>query len=192
MKKLIQFLEKLTKKNVPNFTGSKYPVEFAFSLDGKDYFRFTDLQNMPPMRALMSLAIYNRMVSGCTKEFLKEAINEIENQFKERNFSPFHVNRILEITKLIKERNEWIADGKIAYELAAVTYFTKEENILSISETQIKKKAELFENYPDQSFFLNVHLRSLIPFGDSPELDLDTYFEVQKKVKKVHSERMKN
>src|SRR5687768_3504741 len=62
----------------PKYEGVTMPVEFACRIGGTDYFKFTEVANIPPVRALTSAAFFEEANMRCSREYLEKHSQAID------------------------------------------------------------------------------------------------------------------
>lgn len=176
MKKI---LNRLLHRTVLPFTAENRIIE-AFTCGGITYYQFDDAFNMPNERALTALTYYEELRMRCTREFLVahcDAINEILSDTKKINLP-----RLAILNQQLKERLDWIFEPDIAYKLASVVYFDKNENPYRYDMKYAQDKIKHWKKHRGiNDFFLQKPLLDLIPFLKGSEVNLETYSEVIQK-----------
>lgn len=187
MRKILAYLNKKLSdlRSYPKTTEA--PVKYAFTFDGVDYYQFESIEKMPFKRALAALPIYQEMQSGCTKEYLEQHTKFIDALMKER-FTAESVFKVAQANQFMKERLKWIAVEEVAYKLAAIVFFSKDENPNEFDWNVARKKVDKWKSSPNHAFFLNQQISQFINFGEMPEKDLNLYFQIQELEAKVHSD----
>lgn len=172
---------------IPNKATCLHPiyknvVEFAFAIDGKEYYQFKNLLDMPQKR-------YQRV-----NEFIREAEMRITSK------------ELLEITGLIKEA---IDKGKITdvsilvnlidttatqfietdtyYRLFTCVFFDLDEDITDYDFDYNEDKIELFKKQPATAFFFSQPMRKYLPQVDISEKDLNIFLKGTKAKKEFLS-----
>lgn len=104
---------------------AKYPIVYAFTYLGKDYYEFKDSFNIPYQRALIAVNYQEEYNMRMTREMLKEFIGAIEETL---NANPIQITKIMELIQCMKDRLDWSFDTELIFKLASVLYFTDNEN----------------------------------------------------------------
>jgi hypothetical protein len=150
----------------------KKTVEFAFEIDGKEYYQFKNLLDMPAPR-------YQRV-----NEFIREAEMRITGK------------ELLELTGLMREA---IDKGKLTdvviflnaidnltsqyletetyYRLFTCVFFDLDEDIMDYDFDYNEDKISLFRDQPATSFFFIQPMRKYLPPIDISEKDLDIFLK---------------
>lgn len=164
----------------------KYRIEYAFTCSGTKYYRFADITNLPYERGLMALVAYNELDMRCTRDFLiryQGAIDDILHQQK------IDIFKIQQLNELLKQRLQMPTDVDLLYKLASICFFDKSENPAVYEPAYAEKKiAKWRKDKGVRDFFMQTPLLELMPFLKSVNTDLDTFSELQKEIKMIHSE----
>lgn len=164
----------------------KYRIEYAFTCGGTKYYRFADITNLPYERGLMALVAYNELDMRCSRDFLiryQGAIDDILHQQK------IDIFKIQQLNELLKQRLQMPTDVDLLYKLASICFFDKSENPAVYEPAYAEKKiAKWRKDKGVRDFFMQTPLLELMPFLKSVNTDLDTFSELQKEIKMIHSE----
>lgn len=164
----------------------KYRIEYAFTCSGTKYYRFADITNLPYERGLMALVAYNELDMRCSRDFLiryQGAIDDILHQQK------IDIFKIQQLNELLKQRLQMPTDVDLLYKLASICFFDKSENPAVYEPAYAEKKiAKWRKDKGVRDFFMQTPLLELMPFLKSVNTDLDTFSELQKEIKMIHSE----
>lgn len=164
----------------------KYRIEYAFTCGRTKYYRFADITNLPYERGLMALVAYNELDMRCSRDFLiryQGAIDDILHQQK------IDIFKIQQLNELLKQRLQMPTDVDLLYKLASICFFDKSENPAVYEPAYAEKKiAKWRKDKGVRDFFMQTPLLELMPFLKSVNTDLDTFSELQKEIKMIHSE----
>lgn len=164
----------------------KYRIEYAFTCGRTKYYRFADITNLPYERGLMALVAYNELDMRCSRNFLiryQGAIDDILHQQK------IDIFKIQQLNELLKQRLQMPTDVDLLYKLASICFFDKSENPAVYEPAYAEKKiAKWRKDKGVRDFFMQTPLLELMPFLKSVNTDLDTFSELQKEIKMIHSE----
>lgn len=164
----------------------KYRIEYAFTCGRTKYYRFADITNLPYERGLMALVAYNELDMRCSRDFLiryQGAIDDILHQQK------IDIFKIQQLNELLKQRLQMPTDVDLLYKLASICFFDKSENPAVYEPAYAEKKiAKWRKDKGVRDFFMQTPLLELMPFLKSANTDLDTFSELQKEIKMIHSE----
>lgn len=159
------------------------PIKEAFVSGGVTYYMFEDIFSLPCQRAFEATTYYEELKSGISSEYLKlhiQAMDVLVNNSKEINLS-----QIILLQARLKERSDFVIDADIVFKLASVLYFDKSENPYAYDMKYNHRKIVSWKKDNDVAdFFLSTPIRTLLPFTDMLEHDLNSYLKVAKKMKK--------
>jgi hypothetical protein len=172
-----------------HFPDQKYVIEFAFDINGEEYYRFNDVFSLPFERGLMAIAIYEETRMKCTREYLLLHTDAMDKLLHEKSIDIFKINQLNE---QMKERLNMSLDVDLLYKLASVVFFDKRENpCLYDADYNLKKIAFWKQHKGVKDFFLQTPVIELIPFLQNSDFDLGTYSEVNMELNQIHSERLR-
>lgn len=193
MKKIIQFARSLKNRikvffaREPKFeVQERHAIEKAMVIDGVQYYKFTDINNMMTGRAFVALDYYNELSMRCTRDYLVEHCEAME---KILSGQQINVINIAQLHTQLKERLEMILQPDIIYKIASVVYFDANEQPYTYDFKYNMKKIESWKRI-GADFFLQIPLNNLIPSLDLSEVDLRSYMTVAEKVNQKHLENI--
>lgn len=170
------------------FPTTKHVIEYAFSVAGKDYYKFSDMLNLPYERALSCLVYYREMEMNIDHSFLRqhlEAINKVLTS------NPINVFQIKALNDQLLTRLELPKDPEILYKLASVVFFDKEESPEVYEWEHGKKKIAFWKEHASLTdFFLQLPLKELIPYLQYAGENLETFSKMIQEVNVLHSARV--
>lgn len=182
----MKWINKLTNKLMGiyhKFPDTKYKVKYAFTVGGIDYYEFDDIFNMPYQRALKCLTAYEELRMKCTHEYLTWHVKAMENALKgsEGKASVIvNLNEIATLNNNLKQRLEqWVIDINLAYRLASIVFFDKDEDPSNYDFKQGNEKIEHWKKHNTMDvFFSKVAIQRLLPFLKDLDMNLAIYSEV--------------
>jgi hypothetical protein len=164
---------------------TELPITFAFEVGGIKYYQFDDAFNTPCERALKALTYYEELRMRCTRDYLEkhcQAVKEVLSNTK------IDVQRLAVLNQQLLDRLELIIEPDIAYKLASVVYFDKNESPYVFDDKYAAKKVEHWKKHKGvHDFFLQKPVQALIPFINGSEVNLDIYSEVVRNLNRIHS-----
>jgi hypothetical protein len=173
-------------KNI--FPEQKHVIEHAFTVAGKDYYKFQDHLNIPYERALSCLVYYREVDMNIDHEFLKqhlEAINKILTS------TTIDVFKIKALNDQLLTRLQLPKDPELMYKLASVVFFDKDESPEVYDWKYGKDKIEFWKKHTSlKDFFLQMPLQELIPYLKYAGENLATYSRMVEDVNKIHSDNL--
>jgi hypothetical protein len=160
----------------PQWAGeSEYPVQYAFTWEGVDYFCFTDPHNIPYHRGLTAMAFMEEVNMKITHEFLDFWIKAFET---EMNRGQVRVLEIVRLINMIKERRQFVVEPDTLYKLASVMFFTKQESPLMYDVVYNGEKIKAWKRSNTKfDFFLRVPFQELFPFLTQSQDVTRSYFK---------------
>jgi hypothetical protein len=154
-------LSKLFKKSKPTYKAD-YPLEYAFTCNGVEYFEFVDKNNLPYERGLEALTFYQEMQNGVTNDYLK-AYNAKMNQLLS-DPKKINLNEIIKLQARFEERCNYIVSKDIIYKVASVAFVDKYEPLTRYDFKMNERKIANWKENAGDSFFLSMPIKKLVPF----------------------------
>ena len=156
------------------FPNSRDIINYAFTLDGVDYFEFNNFDDCPCERGFKALSYFNEMSMRCSREYLQAHCLAMDNLFS--NVKSINLLNVATLHTQMKERLDWIVEPDILLKLASVVFFDSNENPYRYDFKYGNDKVEKFRNMKD-SFFLSTPIRKLIPYTWESDYDMLTYLK---------------
>lgn len=191
--KLVQLLKTIWKQETKFPTATKHITKFAFEVGGVKYYEFdTSIGHLPYKRGLKFSAVYNELDMKVDKFYLSkhvEAMEKILNGGKRIGFE--ELVKIDTLNKQIKERMTWVHQEDLMYKIASVVFFDVNENPNDWEWGYALKKIEHWKKHsPVGDFFLCEPIQRLIPFLNTANISLESYFHTQKEIDKAQLENL--
>lgn len=140
----------------------KYPVEPVFSLGGKTFFAFTDINNQPAGRTLAALPLYIELKTNCDENYLTAFVAGMEAVLNDP--TRISIEKLIVLKNQIKDRLQWAFTPDLVYKYASVIYFDEQENPTTYDAAYADKKIAFWkEHMTTQDFFLTEPITRLIP-----------------------------
>lgn len=180
---------KLFKRSPKNiFPGQTHVIEHAFTIAGKEYFKFTDHLNIPYERALSCLVYYREVDLNIDREFLKQHLDAINSILTSNQID---VYKIKTLNDQLRQRVDLPKDPELMYKLASVVFFDKDESPEVYDWEYAKKKIAFWkENTTLKDFFLQKPIVELIPYLKFAEENLQEFSRLIADVNKLHSDNL--
>jgi hypothetical protein len=182
----MDFFKKLLKKTKLPITN--YPVKYAFTISGIDYYEFQDFNNMPALRGIKTMVFYEEMRMKCTMEYLKlhcEAIDDILSAEK------INIFEIKKLNDQMKQRISMAVDTELVYKIASVVFFDKKENIQDYDFGYNQKKIDNWKkNKEAAAFFLLKPIQQLVPVLATIGENLPAYSALVEELNKIHLDNL--
>jgi hypothetical protein len=161
-----------------------YPIEEAFSIEGRTFYRYKDYFNIPYERGLKTITFYEEARMKITYEYLEEHIKAIDKILKSQKID---VYKIKALNDIMAERMKWAVDTEILYKLASIVFFEKDEDPRTYDFKHNAEKIEFWKEHKSVSdFFLQTPLLELMPFLKELDTNLETYSLIAKELTKHH------
>lgn len=179
---LISKVSNLFRKSTPTYK-SDFPLQFAFSCGGVDYFEFVDKNNLPYERGLEALTFYQEMQNGVTNDYIKSYNENMKKLLS--NPKSINLNEIIKLQTYFEQRCNYIVSKEIIYKVASVAFVDKDEPLTRYDYKYNEKKIKNWKENAGDSFFLSMPLKKLIPFlmksGDTSLM----YLSIVEKVEQI-------
>ena len=155
-------------------------IQFAFEIDGVEFFEFKNIIDMPALRYQAESRFITEMTLGINLKDLKSTIEKSLEFLDKGNITKSIIEQgnILELTKKIIKFDA-------IYNLAACHYFYKDENLDNYDYDIGEEKIELFKAQSLESFFLNTPIKQFLPDQNLSATDLATYYQYEKELQKL-------
>lgn len=144
-------------------------TEYAFSLNGTDYFCCSDFINMPVRRAEKANVFYEELKANIDFEYLDWFTKEISACIDSKE--GVKIGAIAQLNGLLKERLTLAPDPQLLLKLATVVFFDKNENINDFDFKYNEKKRSEFQKAGIDVFFCTMPTSKLVPHLDLSKLD---------------------
>lgn len=163
-----------------------YPIEEAFSIEGRTFYRYKDYFNIPYERGLKTITFYEEVRMKITYEYLEEHIKAVDKLLKSQKID---IYKIKALNDILSERMRWAVDTEILYKLASIVFFDKNEDPRTYDFKYNMEKIEFWKQHKTvNDFFLQTPLLELMPFLKELDTNLETYSLITKELTKYHSE----
>lgn len=188
---LTLFKRKTDIPKPPQFEGITMPIEYAFTAAGKEYYRFTDPFNMPPIRAMKSVTFFEEARMKCSLEFL-----ELHAKAKDviwakgaAALSVKDLNELYVLDQQMKERLQWkMPELSTLYKCASIAYFDSDESPSDYDHVYNQSKIEAWKKEPLEDFFLSEPMKRLFPFLNVPPATFLISSQVVEEMSGLHLE----
>ena len=144
-------------------------TEYAFSLNGVDYFCCSDFINMPVRRAEKANVFYEELKANIDFEYLQWFTNEVSSCIDSKE--GVKIGAIAQLNGLLKERLTLMPDPQLVLKLATVVFFDANENINDFDFKYNEKKRSEFLKAGLDVFFCTMPTSKLIPHLDLSKID---------------------
>jgi hypothetical protein len=180
------------KEDQPNpktvFPDALQIIQYAFTIDDRDFFWFEDFNETPNERAFQCLNYFAELRMSCSREFLLAHVAAIKNAMNNPSGPQF--TEVASLTQDLEDRLTWLTDLEIAYRLCSVVFFDQHEHPGRYESTHALANAKLFKNVGIEEFFFAQPIKRLLPHLDSLGKDLPNYFEAMTELNRLHLGRV--
>lgn len=184
----LDFLKRRNK--APQYPNVTAPIEYAFTVNGTDYYRFCDTFSMPPVRALKSVTFFEEARMRCDAEYLKQHTEAVQALLTAQVIDVF---KIKTLNDQMADRISWkMPTLNMLYRVASVMYFDKTEHPANYDFEYNQKKIDMWKKHgkPGVDFFLQMPLVDLMPFLTEPEGNLRMYSAIVEELDQIHLENL--
>ena len=169
------------------FPGVEYQTRYAFTVGGVDYYEMDDLINQPFERGVTCLTFYAEFNQRVDRDYLLKHAEATDKALATIPGQAVGLTDAVILNRNLKDRLKWIIDGDLAYKLASVVFFDKNENPTVYDPAYNQKKIDFWKkNASVKEFFFSVPMLRLIPFLSGYEENLETYLRVTEQIKAQH------
>ena len=177
-----KFKKSFTKQDY--FPKAEYPIEEAFTINGRTFYQFVDTFNVPYERGLKAITKYEEARMKITYEYMEKHTEAVDKLLKEQKIDIFKIKNLNDI---LKERLKWYVDVNILYGLASVVYFDKNENPATYDSKYNHEKILFWKEHKTvEDFFSQEPLLVLMPYLKDLETNLKNYSEITEALNQVH------
>ena len=161
-----------------------YPIEEAFSIEGRTFYRYKDYFNIPYERGLKTITFYEEARMKITYEYLNEHTKAVDKLLKSQKID---IYKIKALNDILAERLKWAIDTEILYKLASIVFFEKDEDPRTYDFKHNAEKIEFWKQHKSiNDFFLRTPLLELMPFLKELDMNLEIYSQITKELTKNH------
>lgn len=179
-----------SKKLRSYLINDKYKIILAFEHGGHKYYQFESAFEFSTGRGLQALTFYEEFSMRVDRAYLEKHIKAIDILLN--NPKTIKISPIIEIHNNLKERLTLAPFPDHIYKLASVIFWDETESPFRYDYEYNAKKIAAWRADPDMlPFLVKVPLKELMPFGNTPDESLRTYFQVLEKLDKtIHTEKI--
>lgn len=142
-------------------------IEFAFEIDGEEYYAFKTIADMPSERYYKSSEFMVELELRIKRETLLSYLTKMEELGNQGNFG-----KMLAIIEELKYRTEMLIETETLYRLASCVFFTLDEDITGYDIDYNDEKIAKFKKQKIDSFFLKEPVSRFIPLAGISAEDL--------------------
>jgi len=150
-------------------TNTSYELELIRQSNGNKWYALTDVSQLPVKRLQIMLSRTNLAQMGLDTSFVKTCMKQI-NEYAQKG----DLNAVKVLTDAFENRCDLGYNSRMVLECAIVALCLNDENILTYSQNQDKKKWDVLMNHEDDyDFFLSwafkLSTESFLKFHNSTE-----------------------
>lgn len=174
MKLLGYNIERIKKKNAlhPDF---KRLTEYAFEIDGQEFYHFKNYLDMPARRFQKMNEFIAEVEMRITRDDLAEYLSICKEAINKGKMTD-----LIGIIQGIEYRLDQFIETDTYYRLFSCAFFTLDEDITDYDYDLNETKIALFKSQPIDSFFLNYPMSEYLPQMDISKEDLQTFLKMSK------------
>jgi len=154
---------------------TKYPIEYAFTLNGIRYFAYTSLSTIPTYRALAIQTFFKEMAQGIDRDKIKVYTEAIKASANKGNLED-----VFKYCTWMEEAMRLIYQPDIYYKLASIWYLDESENPVYFDYVHNQKKVKRWMQggvSEELDFFYGTAIKEWIPDLPSSTEDLEVYLK---------------
>ena len=155
-------------------------TQYAFTIDGNDFYQFKNYLDMPALRYQMMNAFISEAEMRMTRDEAKEYIRLIRESIDNNS-----ITKVVAWLNQIDYRLDQFMETDTFYRLFSCAFFTKDEDLTIYDYDFNDWKIELFKKQPATSFFFMSQMKELLPQVDISESDLNHYLAQTKAIKEA-------
>lgn len=166
------------------FPGIEYPIREAFTIKGRTFYEMDDLMNAPYERGVTCLTYYAEFNQRVDRDYLLKHVEAVDKLLELTPNKPVDLYKVKQLNTNLKDRLTWLMDADLAYKLASVVFFDKNENPAVYDFKYNQEKIAFWKKeMAAKEFFFMLPLQKLIPFLSDYEENLDSYLKVTEQIK---------
>ena len=166
-------------------------TEFAFDINGKEYWQFKNLLDMPAPRYQRIQEFIREAEMRITSQELNDMIELIKDALNKGRIT----DAVIFLNGIENLTNQFIETDTF-YRLFSCLFFDLDENITDYDFDYNDEKIKLFKSQPQVGFFFSQPMKRFLPQIDISESDLATFLKqtsVHKEfLQKIKSEYIKS
>ncbi len=156
------------KKRTALHPDYKKLIEFAFEINGVEYWQFKNLADMPSERYYAVSERITEVEMRIDRVSLLEYMDKIDTLINQGNFG-----RVGAIVEEIKYRTKMLVETETLYRLASCVFFTLDEDLTTYDVDYNDEKVVIFKKEKINDFFLKEPVKKLIRLPDMSQQDLE-------------------
>jgi len=164
----------------------KSAIEFCFRLDGKDFYTFTNMLDMPVRRYQRMSEFIREADLRMTRDDLYDYVDLMEKAINKGN-----VTVIVNMITTIKYSLDIFIETETFYRLFSCALFTKDEDLTDYDDDWGTEKIAIFKSQKVEDFFFSQSIKKFLPPLSISKEDFRV-FSKQSAVKKAFNSTLKS
>ncbi len=164
----------------------KTVTEFAFEIDGKEFYQFKNMLDMPAPRYQRIQEFIREAEMRITSKELNETIELVKDALNKGK-----VTDAIVLLTIIENLSNLYIETDTFYRLFTCLFFDLEEDITDYDFDYNDDKIKLFKSQPATAFFFNQPMKRYLPQIDISEADLEVFLK-QTKVSEQYASKLKS
>jgi hypothetical protein len=160
----------------------KKAIEFAFEIQGIEYFQFKNLADMPSERYYAVSERITEVEMRIDRESLLAYLDKIEELINLGNFG-----RVGAIVEEMRFRTEMLVETETLYRLASCVFFTIDEDLTTYDLDFNDAKIAIFKKEKINDFFFKEPIKKFIRLPSISQQDLELCLKLTEARKKYQN-----
>lgn len=170
--------------NKRNMASWRSRAEYVFSVEGKNYYRFTKVEDMPLPRLealqMVMIAMDNRLTYGELDSLARGALDKLEEGMSGKKGA--FADAIFLLKEIIERKNILHLHPEVLLDIVATTCIREDEELGVIDPQIHKEKMSLFRSkFNEIGFFLGSGLKEFLPKLDGSTEALGQIIEMHQR-----------
>lgn len=164
----------------------KTVTEFAFEIDGKEFYQFKNMLDMPAPRYQRIQEFIREAEMRITSKELNETVELVKDALNKGKITDAIV-----LLTIIENLSNLYIETDTFYRLFTCLFFDLDEDITDYDFDYNEDKIKLFKSQPATAFFFNQPMKRYLPQIDISEADLAVFLK-QTKVSEQYASKLKS
>ena len=164
------------------------PTEFAFELNGRQFWRFVNIWDMPIGRQTEAEVLFMEFSARMDRDYIKNLMEKIRAKTKGDEID---VGGIAILANDALHRLNLIVDWNLYEKMASVLYYDDAEDLSVYDFDYNQKKIQFWRDNGGNDFFLSMPLSELLPSGKELEHGLNPSLMAAKTTKDLIEARLR-
>lgn len=152
-------------------------------INGRQMYKFVNPEDMPESRFVNFLAIRQELAMGISRDLLVEYILKLRQSLNDAD-----VMKAGQLLYMLEDTATNCVPTEAVYQLAALRYFDRQEDLVSFDGDYNQRKIEGFKAFKDQSFFLRTLSRDLMQLGVELPADIEAFLKTHQSKLKMYEQ----